>query len=224
MLIWLASYPRSGNTFVRVVLKAAFGIETRSLSGAGDDRVFSDPRVADAVGHIKSERFGAELIEEARQSSELVILKTHEPPPTADSAIYIVRDGRSAIVSYHHYLSEIEHLQVDMESIIEGRVYAGSWSDHFNSWRPIDRPHTLFLRFEDMVARPDELVGRLSGFMGVQPLTTGVRSFTDLHGLFPQFFRSGSDERNIREIAPYRDLFMRRHGDLMRRLQYDVGD
>ena len=71
MLIWLASYRRSGNTFVRVVLNDIFGIyiKTRSLAGIGDDRVFSmRSGVLNAVGHLKSVACGDDLIEEARQS------------------------------------------------------------------------------------------------------------------------------------------------------------
>jgi hypothetical protein len=31
MIVWLASYPRSGNTFVRTLLHSAFGLESYSL-------------------------------------------------------------------------------------------------------------------------------------------------------------------------------------------------
>ena len=89
MLIWLASYPRSGNTFVRIVFNDMFGIKTRSLTGNGDDRVLSAvPGVVDAVGHLTSEARGKELIDEARQSQELYVLKIYEPPLTDDAAIY----------------------------------------------------------------------------------------------------------------------------------------
>jgi hypothetical protein len=72
MLIWLASYPRSGNTFLRIILNDVFGIKTSSWTGDGDDRVFSSrPGIIDAVGHIRMARDGAELIEEARRSDTL---------------------------------------------------------------------------------------------------------------------------------------------------------
>jgi sulfotransferase family protein len=221
MLIWLASYPRSGNTFVRVVLNDVFGIKTQSMTGDGDDRVFSSrPGVVDAVGHLNTVARGDELIEEARHSEELYFLKTHEPPLTDDPAIYIVRDGRSAVVSYFHYVNEIENQSTPLEAIIDGNVYAGSWSEHFSAWQPLSRPRTLLLRYEEIVRNSHRLVEQLAWFCSAKPISVAHRSFTDLHRLFPEFFRKGDDASNIQELEPHLLRFMRRHGDLLQRLGY----
>src|SRR6476620_3314267 len=107
MLIWLASYPRSGNTFVRAVLNDVFGIKARTLTGIGDDRVFSSRLgVVVAVGPLQSATRGVDFIDKARRSQEIYFLKTHEPQLTDDPAIYIVRDGRSAVVSYFNFMNE----------------------------------------------------------------------------------------------------------------------
>ena len=223
MLVWLASYPRSGNTFTRVILNEVFGIKTRSLSGDGDDRVFSvNSKVLDAVGHLKSESRGFELIQEARQSSDIYVVKTHEPPLTDDPAIYIVRDGRAAVVSYFHYLNDIENALVSLESVIDGKVYAGSWSDHFAAWRPIERPGTLVLRFEDITRDPSVMIDRLGDFISVKPRATRLRTFDDLHNLYPKFFRKGDDVSNIREISAHLPRFIQLHGALMQRLGYRI--
>jgi hypothetical protein len=221
MLIWLASYPRSGNTFVRVVLNDVFGIKARTLTGIGDDRVFSSRLgVVDAVGHLKSATRGVDLIDEARRSQEIYFLKTHEPPLTDDPAIYIVRDGRSAVVSYFHFMNEVEHYPISLEAIIDGDVYAGSWSEHFAAWQPSSRPRTLLLRYELIVRNSDTLVKHLGAFCSVKPVSATHRSFTDLHRLFPEFFRKGDDANNIQELEPYLPRFMQRHGALLQELGY----
>jgi hypothetical protein len=221
MLIWLASYPRSGNTFVRVILNSVFGTKTTSLHGQGDLRVFSArPGVLDAVGHVQSEVQGADLIAKAQRSDRLHVMKTHEAPPTSDPTIYIVRDGRSAIASYHHYLNEVEKLDVPQGAVIEGRVYAGSWSDHFTTWNPLERPNTLFLRYEDMTRDTDNLIRQLGEFCRVAPRSARPPSFEELHALHPDFFRAGNDDANIAEMEPYLPRLLELHGPLMRRLGY----
>jgi hypothetical protein len=37
VILWIASYPRSGNSFLRVVLKAAFGLPSDSLYAEKSD-------------------------------------------------------------------------------------------------------------------------------------------------------------------------------------------
>jgi hypothetical protein len=221
MLIWLASYPRSGNTFLRVVLNGIFGIKTSSWNGHGDDRVFSSrPGVVDVIGHIRRPSHGVALIEEARRSDQIYVIKTHEPPLTDDPAIYVVRDGRSAVVSYYHYLNEVEHLSIAMETVIEGGVYAGSWSEHFVKWRPLERPTTLLLRYEEITKDTNRLIDLLAAFCFTKPKPTGPQSFESLHQLYPEFFRKGDDAANIAELVPYLPRFMQLHGSVMRILGY----
>lgn len=221
MLIWLSSYPRSGNTFLRILLNEIFGVKTYSWTGEGDHRVFSSrPGVIDAVGHLNSPISGEALIDRARRSDQIYIIKTHEPPLTDDPAVYIVRDGRSAIVSYYHFMNEIIGTPTEMESIIQGNVYAGSWSDHFTAWQPLVRPRTLLLRYEDIIKHKDDLIERAGDFIGSKPKKSEVTSFDDLHSLYPQFFRGGSDAKNISECKPYLRQFMTLHGDLLQRLGY----
>lgn len=221
MLIWLASYPRSGNTFARIILNEAFGIKTQSLSGDGDDRVFgSRPSLIETVGHQKSDRRGLELADEARSSAKLYIIKTHEPPLTDDPCIYIVRDGRSALISYYHYIREIENFQISLESVIRGHVYGGSWSEHFTTWNPANRPNTIVLRYEEITRNPDEAIRRIGNFCAITPQRQTLQSFDDLHKIHPEFFRGGNDDKNILEIMPCYDQFVLLHGAVMAQLGY----
>ncbi|RNJ45175.1 hypothetical protein B5V01_02610 [Mesorhizobium erdmanii] len=218
MLVWLASYPRSGNTFVRAILKECFDLGTHSLYGEGDGRAFATPELKEAVGYTSTGLTNQALIDHANSVGELVIVKTHELPLTSDKTIHIVRDGRSAIVSYFHFMAEVENFPVPLDNIVRGEVYAGSWSEHYLAWA--DRPDTLMLRYEDLVADPNECAYRLSEFLGKPVLKPFTKSFSELMTLMPAFFRKGSDLANIAEIVPSSDLFDRYHGTVMGELGY----
>lgn len=50
MIVWLASYPRSGNTFLRVLFRHVFGIETYSVYNDLLD-IGSDGDISAVTGH-----------------------------------------------------------------------------------------------------------------------------------------------------------------------------
>lgn len=222
MLVWLASYPRSGNTYVRIVLHNVFGIKTYSLHPEGDNRVFlSRAGVVDLVGHETDAPVGQQLIDEARRSNKLYIIKTHEKPLTDDPAIVIIRDGRSALVSYYHYCRDIEGLPVGLDDLIQGHVYAGSWSEHAEAWLGTNnaRP-TLVLRYEEITNDLKLLTEKLRDFCKIEPVNSLGTSFSQQNSVFPEFFRKGNDGANIEEMNGSMPSFNQYHGDTMHRLGY----
>lgn len=220
MLVWLASYPRSGNTLTRALLNRCFGLATRSLDNRGDDRVLSGEEVRAVVGHYSGGPEGEELIRAAQQSPDVHVLKTHEAPPTDDPVLHIVRDGRAAVVSYCHYLRDIEGIDVPVEQVLRGEVYAGSWSDHFRTLSAYD--NRLMVRYEDIVADPDGMAQQIGAFIGRPPSGTFDLSFDQMKATHPRFFRSGRNDTNVAELAPHMDLYRQLHGDVAAELGYPV--
>src|ERR1043166_1341802 len=94
MIIWLASYPRSGNTFLRIVLNRLYGISTYSIY---DD---NDP-VAQRVGpDLLGYRPKPNCRELMANGPNLFFTKTHKRRKgDTNPVIYLVRDGRDAVVS-----------------------------------------------------------------------------------------------------------------------------
>ena len=92
MIIWLASYPRSGNTYFRVLLNTIFGVKTYSIHNDTHD-IAADQSTVEIVGHEHlPEDFD---LDRARLSNSIYVIKTHAPPQNeTDMAIYLVRDGR----------------------------------------------------------------------------------------------------------------------------------
>jgi hypothetical protein len=86
-IVWLASYPRSGNTYLRAILWTCFGLQTGSVY---PDDLFGDSAVAQQVGHFEGTAHGQFSADFLR----LPLVKTHEWPVDNRKAIYIVRNGR----------------------------------------------------------------------------------------------------------------------------------
>jgi hypothetical protein len=152
--IWLASYPRSGNTLVRTILYQCFNLKTGSIY------------VNDLGGKSPLENYVGHIEHNENQSitfppGSLPIIKTHKFQNGDNSTIYVVRDGRAACAS----LWEFTNPKVSMIDIIEGNHRFGKWCDHVESWSPLSRPNTLLLRYEDILEDLNKTLYKLSTFL-----------------------------------------------------------
>src|SRR5438270_5605135 len=99
--VWIASYPRSGNTFLRIILERVFSLPSYSVyySEGGKHRDASAEALQDAP------RLPADWKSRVTDSvtAPPVMIKTHDLPADSGPAIFIARDGRAAIHSYYHY-------------------------------------------------------------------------------------------------------------------------
>jgi hypothetical protein len=95
MIVWLAAYPRSGNTLVRLLLKRLFGVSTFSLYDDPAD-IGADPTVAHELGHRSHGLTNEGFYEMASTKPEMYFVKTHDLPRDDAPAIYIIRDGRAS--------------------------------------------------------------------------------------------------------------------------------
>jgi hypothetical protein len=215
---WLASYPRSGNTLLRIVLNRCFGVSSQSIYA---DVEFPDPAVRGEVGHEAIGDDPKGFLAAARRSGRSLYVKTHElPSPDRHPVLYVLRDGRSAVVSHAHYMSQFFHRDVPLTDIIAGKLGA-SWSQHVNAWLMGGRPNLLVVRYEDLAVGKRETLAAISAFIA-RPLVHAYDiQFDRLHALDPVFFRRGSDQANIGELAgEARALFDRLHGPTLHALGY----
>lgn len=187
MVVWVASYPRSGNTFLRVILFQVFGLNTYSVYD--EFAAEGDASIAATVGHAALPMDWTP--EQARQDENLWMVKTHNPPTDEGKAIYIIRDGRESSLSYRKYIETFNDQQSDLSTVIKGQIGFGSWSDHVKAWNPEGRRDTLLLRFEDLVADPVGFLPAIGNFLGCRPVQDKIPTFEELRALNPSFFRSG---------------------------------
>jgi hypothetical protein len=226
MIVWLASYPRSGNTFLRVVLHKLYGVPTYSVYD-DDDPVAQ--RVGPALVGYRARPDRALM----RESANVYFVKTHKRRK-ADGfpAICLVRDGRDAVVSHARLrATEADKPFVDClrEEItrphFEGQPSSGSWGGNVLSWLEAVGPLAV-LRYEDLIAAPREAVQAVvSSLLPVlEPIPdAGIPSFGDLHAIDPGFFRRGVAGSHRDEMpAELHELFWAQpeNATAMRRLGY----
>jgi hypothetical protein len=220
MIVWLASYPRSGNTFLRLIVEIVFGIETYSLHPE-----HSLSLSADGIEKLKGVTVQSQDIEviyaAARDSHRLHVMKTHDRPIDDAPAIFIERDGRAACVSYWHFLREFQNVNMSLADVILGRVDSQSWSEHYDAWRPRERSNTLVLQFERLIADPHYVINEIAELLKLDPIGRFESNFDELRREYPKFYRSGSNSVNISELqGDDLNLFWLMHGPLMKSLGY----
>jgi hypothetical protein len=216
MLIWLASYPRSGNTLTRAILKRCFGADSYSIySHSGPDRL------AAFTGHRAFEGTIDELLETARASDAPWFVKTHRREPSGDRMIYVVRDGRAAMASYRRFQRSINGLEFPLEQFVLGAEPIESWRDHVEWGLASDRDTTLMLRYEDLVQPDDKLLDRISRFIGLPVLRPFDVSFAELRAAHPGLFGAGHNAPGIEAVeSACPALFWLLNGEAMRELGY----
>ncbi|MDH5711940.1 MAG: sulfotransferase domain-containing protein [Gammaproteobacteria bacterium] len=161
--VWLASYPRSGNTYLRTILWHAFGLRSASIypNDLGGNKVLEE-----YVGHLEHNP----KLKEQLQETGVPLIKTHEHANDNRPAIYIIRDGRAACVS----LWEFYNRNLSIEAVIEGQHHFGTWADHVKSWDPWKRPNTLLLEYEQLRDDLPAALNTISDFLDVEIRTTHI--------------------------------------------------
>ncbi len=143
-MIWISSFPRSGNTFFRNILFEVYGKESSSFyEGKGEPENYRD------YSFVKTHHRPEHLLPEDLEQSE---------------AVYLVRDGRDALVSMAYQQIEIYNSERPFRDIfIEATLaaegsYFGGWSPNVEEW--LQRAK-LVIRFEDLIEAPIDQAERL---------------------------------------------------------------
>ncbi len=155
----LASYPRSGSVWTKSMLADLLAGEQVSFGAA--DRL---------IPHMGAHRAGRAILPGRGR-----LIKSHESYHRAyGRSIYLVRDPREVVISYFGLVSRLpEHTPELGEFVsrwLSGSVGGlGPWDDHVRSWLEGSmRSPVLVVRYEDLVARPRELLGSMLDFLDVE--------------------------------------------------------
>jgi len=154
-MVWLASWPRSGNTFLRTIMWQCFGLRSGSIY-PGD--MANNRQLEEYVGHVEDKN-------NLFVDGNVPLIKTHEPPSDNSPAIYVVREGKTATLSLCQFYRD-----TPPEFVVEGRHRFGTWTNHLQLWKPWERPDTLLLRYEDIENDMPATLGKISLFLGVEIL------------------------------------------------------
>ena len=219
MLVWLASYPRSGNTMFRMMLHQVFGCTTYAKHYSEQrarNRTRTDPGARPLPGPWP------EVYASMRDDRNCVyMVKTHDAPEDDQPAIYVVRNGMAATRSYRHYLRDFNGLEFTLDQVILGMPLFGSWGGHLDRWNPLERPNTLLLKYEDLVAKPDKEFDRVAEFIRMPRQGEWKNNFQALQAVDPKMYRQGPGVSPDKEFSEtQRQLFWALHADWMARFGY----
>jgi Sulfotransferase domain len=205
VLIWVASFPRSGNTFLRIVLNRRYGVPTSVIY---DYDGVADRVGGELVGYVDRPAALAEM----RAATEAHFVKTHRPRDQgveqADPAICLVRDGRDALVSWARMLTEDDPAAFPtvLRQLIEdtGRG-SGGWGANVLSWLQPPAPHRVLLPYAELIADPSAAVDRVMAV--VAPALRAdegavIPSFEELRQVDAGFFRRGAVGSHRDELPP----------------------
>jgi len=222
-MIWLASYPRSGNTFFRIVLDEVYGIESSSFSAI-------DPQAT------------------TKDYQNYQVVKTHVLPEylaPADPdipAVYLVRDGRDALVSMAWHRTNMVAPGTSFKDNLLRAIQAknshfGGWSRHVEHWQ---RRASIVIRFEDLIQDPLQCVESIRPLLQLPPPRKDkLPTFADLKSsdfefrssqiigwatpeIRQKFFRKGKVGAWTEEMPRWMQwLFYYHHGRALRQLGYE---
>tara|TARA_Y100000768_G_scaffold139238_1_gene103744 strand:+ start:539 stop:1390 length:852 start_codon:yes stop_codon:yes gene_type:complete len=177
MIIWLASYPKSGNTYVRAFLSAYYFSENGQFDFSQILNIEQFPHEKFYIGKINNMNDASKqwvpIQKKIIQNKKIKFLKTHSflgnyngniftTPETTLGAIYIVRDPRNVLSSIknHFSLGDEEALEMikDKERWLMSNngsyasyTYISSWSNNYTSWLRNNHFRRLFVRYEDLI-------------------------------------------------------------------------
>ncbi len=204
MIIWLASYPKSGNTLLRSILATYF------FSNDGEFRFDHLYKIQQfpAIDHFKNlnidlsnEKAVFENFIQAQNylnsDKKLKFLKTHSCLVKINNskftdlnntlgAIYVVRDPRNVVTSFsHHYdlsLEEATDVMIDdkrwlVKTDLIYKTFLGSWNINYNSWKQM-KNKVLIVKYEDLVNKKKTTLIKIFKFiqnLGVENLKLDIK-------------------------------------------------
>ena len=189
MIIWLSSYPKSGNTWVRSLLSSYYFSDTGNFNFEllKNINVYPQQKYFDEKINKPGEISLHWDISQKKIISEkkIKILKTHNSllalngknftkPEYTLGIIYVVRDPRNVITSLknHYDLDYEQSLEFMLNEkkyiydIQEKNDYAdfhflSSWSNHYKSWINNNLFKKMIIRYEDLENDPFKILKNL---------------------------------------------------------------
>ena len=177
MFVWLASYPKSGNTLLRSMLASYFF----SKDGIYDFSLIKNIKQfphrglfmklgIDIKNHNETIKNYIKAQENFNKKDALQFLKTHsylfnfkKKNPFTDfnntlGVIYIIRDPRNVVTSFSKYssLANEEIADFMIKGSGDGLTWTNNWANNFHSWKSFkEHERYLLIKYEDLINEPE---------------------------------------------------------------------
>jgi len=214
-IVWLASYPKSGNTWFRAFLTALLnpGCSEVDINNLHPTTIASSRQLFDELAGVSSadltngeiERLRPQVYRQnALESEDMIYHKIHdawtrlpggEPLIPADvtcAVVYFIRNPLDVVLSFAHHLNTSIDKTI---AIMNNPAYAFcerrdrlhnqlsqrllTWSGHVKSWVDESGLPVLIMRYEDMLALPEETFARAVSFLGLNQTPGEIHAALD---------------------------------------------
>lgn len=158
--VFLVSYPRSGNTWMRFVLGSL--IHNVDVNFDNMEEYFPDI--------YRNTYFQLESLKGPRY------LKSHEPyDKRYPKVVYIVRDPRDVAISYFYWMLKFNKYEGEINGFLDmffdpDGISYGRWDDHYESWiENSDKVNrgVLFLRYEELIDNTIDNIKTILNFINI---------------------------------------------------------
>ena len=194
MIIWLSSYPKSGNTWLRSFLVSyyftrdgEFNFEDLSRIPDYPSRNFLSKEInINEINQGEIYKYWDNTQKEILKNKKAKFLKTHNSlNPINDvpftkkeytlGIIHIIRDPRNVITSiknhfgFDSYDQSLKYMQTD-GAFMKGEDNArysviDSWRSHYTSWMSNRNLKRITIKYEEMEESPEETFGKVVNFI-----------------------------------------------------------
>ena len=194
MIIWLASYPKSGNTFLRSLLSSYFFSNDGVFNFEVLNTIKQFPHYSlfKKIGvNLNDEKQVLENYVKAQElfntKESLQFVKTHSSLLKGFTnyrntlgVIYIVRDPRNVVISAaNHFNTTVEESVSrlinytnlggdinDKKSVNRVTTHLTTWSMHYNSWKTLKkRERYLLIKYEDLTKNTEQVFIKILDFI-----------------------------------------------------------
>ena len=182
MIIWLSSYPKSGNTYVRAFLSAYYFSENGQFDFSQISNIEQFPHEKFFKKKVNSisetSKQWVPIQREINKDKKIRFFKTHSflgnyegneftSPETTLGAVYIVRDPRNVLTSLKNHYSfdndkALKMITDKTRSLMSNNgsyaslTFISSWSENYLSWFRNNQFRRLFVKYEDLISNKYE--------------------------------------------------------------------
>ena len=185
MIFWLASYPKSGNTWIRTFISTYYFTNKNTFDFSYLKNIKQFPHENFFENTIKDINSAINSWDQAQKNinlqNKIIFLKTHSALATINkcrftskehsiASIYIVRDPRNIITSLsNHYQLNFDQaykFMINSKKYLINKkninnfanfTFLSSWSEHYKSWKNNKQFENFFLKYEDLEKNPLEI-------------------------------------------------------------------
>jgi hypothetical protein len=195
MIIWLASYPKSGNTWLRSIISSLINTDDGNFNFRLLDRIPLFPMRKHLQDFTKNfnnfeevQKYWIFAQEKINLNNKINFFKTHQLNCNINNyeftnknntagAIYIVRDPRNLITSISNHYDK--NIQESKKFLFTPRLIGtepaennvinliGSWNEHYKFWTKSDlfKNKILLIKYEDLILDIEKQIEKIVAFL-----------------------------------------------------------